>query len=450
MASSLATERSPVGPQSLRARLWIAGLAGVALAAVLSAWGLGTLFERAALATFDRRMQDDQLTLIGLLARDGNAGVRLQRELADARYERAFSGHYWQVGTGPGAFRSRSLWDRDLDAVLVAVAAAPQWVAFTGPLEQSLRAVVRSVRVAGVADPVTVAVAADLAALHADVRRFRTVAAAGAAGVGGLLLLLTLMQVHYGLRPLAQLAGELAAVRSGDRQRVDQDHLPTEVRPLAVLLNEVLARHETGIRRARHAAGDLAHALKTPLAVLAAAAERPGDDLPATVATQVARIRAAVDRHLAAGTPGPLQARTGVAPVVQALAGLLYQVHRGKALAIRAEVPAALTVRCTTEDLEEMLGNVLDNACRWARHTVTVSARSAGDEVVIDVLDDGPGLSPEAMAAVLERGVRLDQRPDSSGLGLSITRDLVEGFGGRLALAADVSGGLRVTLALPG
>lgn len=444
----MAAEPSSAGPQSLRTRLWIAGLAGVVLAAALSAWGLGALFERANMAAFDRRLQDDQLTLIGLLARDGNADVRFQREPADARYERAFSGHYWQVRTESAVFRSRSLWDRDLDPVMAPGAGALRWTTFTGPLEQPLRAVVRTVRIAGVAAPVTVAVAADLTGLHADVRRFRTVAAAGAAGVGGLLLLLTLMQVNYGLRPLARLAEDLADVRAGNRERVDEDHLPTEVRPLAVLLNEVLVRHEAGIRRARHAAGDLAHALKTPLAVLAAAAERPDGDLPATVAAQVSRIRTAVDRHLAAGTPGPLQGRAEVAPVVQALARLLHQVHRERDVWIRSEVPAALAVRCATEDLEEMLGNLLDNACRWARSSVVVNARPVGDKVAIEVVDDGPGLAPEAMAAVLERGVRLDEREDSSGLGLSITRDLAEACGGQLALAADASGGLRVTLTL--
>lgn len=437
---------------SLRGRLWIAGALGVLSAALLSAWGLGALFERAALSAFDRQLVEDQLTLIGLIAADGDGAVRLRREPADDRYARVFSGYYWQIVHGSETLGSRSLWDAGLDlppAMQPSSAEAVHFLPVTGPQEQRLRAAVRTVQHPGISGPVQVTVAGDVSSLHADVRRFRAAAAAGAGGIAALLLTVLVLQVGYGLRPLRGLASNLAEVRDGRRGRVDATNLPREVRPLAAHLNELLEFHEQAIRRARHAAGDLAHALKTPLAVLSAAAERSDADLPATVAAQVTRIRAAMDRHLAAGTPGSLQGRADVAATVEALMRLFGQAYAERGLNLQTDIAPGLAARCPPEDLEEMLGNVIDNACKWAKTGVIVRASFAPKRVLIEVEDDGPGIPPEARDEVLGRGVRLDERTDGSGLGLSIARELAEVYGGELALAGTAGDGLRVRLWLP-
>lgn len=434
---------------SLRARLWLGGAAGVLLAALLSAWGLGEQYERSALARFDARLVEDQLTLVGLLVLDLEGGIELANDLPDARYQRVFSGSYWKLGEGAGALRSPSLWDAALDLPSPAAGSAPRVVELDGPQGQQLRAVVRAVLPAGAAQPVRVAVAADSAQLRNEIYRFRLLAGAAGAGIALLLLAAVAWQVRFGLRPLAGLGNALAEVRDGRLERVPEAGLPQEVRPLAAHLNELLENHERAVRRARHAAGDLAHAIKTPLAALAAATGQQPGELPDLVRDQVARIGAALERHLNAGAPRNLRARCELAAVAEPLLALMRQLYGGRGVRFSASLPAGLALRCEAEDLEELLGNLLDNAGKWATSAVLLRAAVSGEEAVISVEDDGPGLSDEDLARARERGVRLDQQVAGSGLGLAIVGDLAEALGGSLALGTAASGGLAATLRLP-
>jgi signal transduction histidine kinase len=264
-------------------------------------------------------------------------------------------------------------------------------------------------------------------------------------------------QVRRGLSGITQLRGRLGAVHDGRDKRVDGRFVP-EVQPLVDDLNALLNQQELAVRRAVAKAGDLAHGLKTPLAILARDAERARaagqTELAAAIDQQVERMRRQIDYHLAharaaasGATPG---ARAIVRDSADGLARTLLRLHADRTLMIDVRVPRDHVARVQREDLDEMLGNLLDNACKWARSTVIVDAAIADGVVVITVDDDGDGLPVEMRSAVLQRGVRADEKTPGFGLGLAIVRDLAEVYRGSIALDTSPSGGLRATLTLPG
>jgi signal transduction histidine kinase len=279
----------------------------------------------------------------------------------------------------------------------------------------------------------------------------------GAMGLFALsLLAAALLQIQVGLAPLARLRERIAALREGRARRVEGRY-PTEVQPLVDDLNALLAEREARVARARAKAGDLAHGLKTPLAVLAQEAERArargASEHAATLADQVERMRRQVDYHLAQaraeGAGVDASARCPVRDCAEGLARTLDRLHAERGVTIRIDVAPEHVVRCDREDLEEMLGNLLDNACKWARSKVSLTSRVDGNTLVLTVDDDGAGLDASLREAVLQRGVRADEAAPGSGLGLAIVRDLVALHGGSIALDASPAGGLRVELKLP-
>ena len=266
-----------------------------------------------------------------------------------------------------------------------------------------------------------------------------------------------IVYVRYGLSPIERLRGRLAAVREGSERRLDGRY-PTEVQPLVDDLNALLEHRDQTVRRAIAKAGDLAHALKTPLAVLAHEAEvadRAGQaELAAVMRQQIERMRRQMDYHLAQARAAASGAAPGVHCAVLAsaegLARTLLRLHADRGLAIQVSIDPAHVVRAEREDLDEMLGNLLDNACKWAHSRIAIASAAGAGAVVITVDDDGPGLEASMREAVLQRGVRADEASPGSGLGLAIVRDLAELYGGSIALGDSPSGGLRARLQLPG
>jgi signal transduction histidine kinase len=259
-----------------------------------------------------------------------------------------------------------------------------------------------------------------------------------------------------GLSTFDQLRVRLSAVRDG-RDRLIEGTYPAEVQPLVTDLNALLQSRDEIVRRAQAKAGDLAHGLKTPLAVLSQEAERAEAaghaDLAATIGQQVERMRRQVDYHLAqaraAGSGARSGARCSVKESADGLARTLLRLHAERGLTIHVDISPEVSFRGQREDLDEMLGNLLDNACQWAKSRVTVNASETAGSVAITVEDDGPGLAPEMRTVVLKRGMRADEAAPGSGLGLAIVRDLAELYGGSVALDASPAGGLRALLALP-
>ena len=262
--------------------------------------------------------------------------------------------------------------------------------------------------------------------------------------------------VRRALAPFDTMRRRLSAVRTGIERRL-QGSYPSEVQPLVDDLNALLAHHEQAVTRASAKAGDLAHGLKTPLAVLSNEAERLAvkgpTDLAATLRQQVSLMQRQVEYHLAharaaasGATPG---ARCMVSESAEGLSRTLLRLHADRGLTIDVSVAPGHSVRAQREDLDEMLGNLLDNACKWARSRVIVESSARDGRVVITVDDDGAGLEPSMRDAVMQRGVRADEAAPGSGLGLAIVRELAELYGGSISLGSAPAGGLRARLELP-
>jgi signal transduction histidine kinase len=263
------------------------------------------------------------------------------------------------------------------------------------------------------------------------------------------------MQMRRGLLPFDELRARLAAVRDGSERRLEGRY-PSEVQPLVNDLNAMLDHRDEVVRRALGKAGDLAHGLKTPLAVLMHEADRADaagqHEIAAEMRAQLDRMRRLIDYHLAharaAASGAPLGARSSVAESATALARTLLRLHADRGLAIDVNVDPDHAVRVQREDLDEMLGNLLDNACKWAKSRVTIASSLDDSSTLITIDDDGPGLDPALHDAVLQRGVRADEAAPGSGFGLAIVRDLAELYGGSIALERSAAGGVRAALRL--
>lgn len=454
---------------SLRFRLLLGTLCWIAASILVAGWGLGKLFHQHVATQFHAELKTHLDQLTAQLALDAQGQPVLTLPPSDPRLDKPFAGLYWQIDrlaspTGipsghadfPAAasaiLRSRSLWDQ----VLTVPADAPadgevHRHRIAGPQGALLGMQERSVTLDD--QPLRLIVAADENLMIEPVARFKGELwlALGILGLG--LALAALVQVIVGLAPLRSLHAALGRVRDGATQQMEGS-FPSEIMPLVSEFNSVLAQNAAVVERARTQAGNLAHALKTPLSVLANAADKKDGELARLVAAQVETARRQVDYHLAraqaaaaARLPG---ARTPLQPVVDALVRTLQRMHAVRDLALVVQpFPAALAFRGEEHDLQEMLGNLIDNACKWASTRIEIQARSEQDRCVVSIDDDGKGVAADQRDAVLQRGVRADQQVPGSGLGLAIVDDLARMYGGHLMLADSPLGGLRAILTLP-
>jgi signal transduction histidine kinase len=275
-----------------------------------------------------------------------------------------------------------------------------------------------------------------------------------AAGVAVVCLIAGFVLVRRGIAGVQQIRAHLSSLHAGRERRLEGSY-PSEVQPLVDDLNVLLAERDEAVRRAVAKAGDLAHGLKTPLAVIANEADRvgtaAGGESAAVVREQVQRMRRQLDYHLAharAAASSRAAEPLAVRPAIDALIRTLARLHADRQLSITASVDPGLQVRVQRPDLDEMVGNLLDNACCWATRMVQIDAVRSGDDVLIVVEDDGPGLDPAQQAAVLRRGIRADESGSGSGLGLSIACELASEYRGSVSLDRAALGGLRAVLTL--
>lgn len=433
---------------SLRRRLLLAALALIVTALVVAGLAIGLILARFVRGQIDSRLDAQIVSLVSGL--EPGEPLRLSRDLDPPPFDRPGSGWTWQIRRGDAVLRSTSHGERDL-----AVPSRrpededrPRPADGTGPRGEAL-----ILRVLTLPDGTVVAASAPRAALYGPMRE-AGMALAASLGILGLCLAAgAVAQVRLGLRPLDRLRQELEAVRAGRRERVPEPQ-PVEIRPLAAEINALLDQNAAQLAQARTHVANLAHGLKTPLATLSLALSEPGRDPDGRLGHLVGSLDRGVRHHLrrarSAALTGATRQRTALAGPVADLAGALERLHAEKGMRVTCAVPPDLAAACDPQDLDEMLGNLIDNACTWCADTVRVSAEAAGSDVVVTIEDDGPGLGPEALAAVAQRGRRLDETVPGHGFGLAITTELAELYGGGLALDRSGMGGLRARLLLPG
>jgi signal transduction histidine kinase len=451
--------------RSLAFRLFAGAAVWALLLLLLGAIALTTLYGRQVTRSLDDRLISVVDALVAAAETGPTGDVALARRPSDPAYGRVFSGRYWQiVDMEPDTERyvllvSRSMWDETLTVppdITIEAALTPGQVITTstkGPEGEPLRVILQGIRLPNRDEMVVMMAAEDRRATDRAVRNFAITSGLMFLGFATAIAAGVFFQVRIGLAPVLRMRDSVADVRGGASERVDGQY-PVELQPLADELNAMLDHSRELVERSRTHVGNLAHALKTPIAVLTNESREAEGDFPDLVARQTRVMSEQVDHHLrrarAAAHAKAIGARTPVAPIIGDLGRTLMKIHAGRQLSVESEIPAGLLFRGERQDLEEMVGNLMDNACKWAVTKIVVSADLSGEkELKILIEDDGPGLDEEGCDAALQRGVRLDERAPGTGLGLAIVADLAKAYDGHLDLSRSDLGGLQVELRLP-
>jgi signal transduction histidine kinase len=450
---------------SLALRLFLSATVWTVVILIVTGVALSSIYQKSVERGFDRRLAVYLKTLVADVASPEDAGENFG-QLGEPLFELPLSGWYWQVTRlevpRPDVRSSRSLWDGGLPHLeSIGVAAGPDGSRkgyVSGPEVQRLRLVERTIDL-GDDGRFLVSVAGDPAEIDQEIRAFDQALAITFGALAIVLLLTTLFQVRFGLAPLKRISESLAAIRAGKSERLEGT-FPDEIAPLARETNALIDANREIVERARTHVGNLAHALKTPLSVIVNEAAARDEPFALKVREQTNIMRDQIARHLErarlATRATVVGTVTEVCPVVTALARTMEKIHHDRGIAIDIDAPQEARFRGERQDLEEMVGNLVDNACKWAQSRVNLevvpvqtdgSAQVPLVRLVVD--DDGPGLTPTEREQVGNRGRRLDETKPGSGLGLSIVVELAQLYGGKLVLGTAPIGGLRAELVLP-
>tara|TARA_B100001939_G_scaffold312615_1_gene295905 strand:- start:6723 stop:8111 length:1389 start_codon:yes stop_codon:yes gene_type:complete len=388
---------------------------------------------------------DDRLAgfldnLVGISHAEFQEDVSFYRALSDPRFEQPYSGWYWQISArGYTPFRSRSLWDQSLNPDLETPRPRPIYYDAIGPEDQLIRVIEQDISMPGTEVTFRYSVAIDKSEIEAQAKDFNRILIWSLGILGAGLILASVFQLVYGLQPLRRIQTLLAQIRSGAQKRLP-DNLPSEIQPMADELNALLEHHEEVIARSRTQVGNLAHALKTPLAVLMNEAELQKDvGLAGLVTRQAELMRRQIDHYLrrarVAASIKVIGSRTEVAPVVRDIARAMSIIYKNRRINVTIQGDEKrLLFRGEKQDLEEIVGNLVENAAKWAQEQIEVTVCRKGDRILLQVADDGPGISRSEREAVFARGEKLDENKPGAGLGLSIVRDLVDLYDGSITL----------------
>ncbi len=440
-------------PSSLGRRLLLGAGLGIVLALVLTGVAMEVALRRFVQAQVDGRVDGQLITVTDALRPRPDGGIGLERSVDGPPYDRPRSGWYWQVLARDPVLRSRSLGPEPLEigpSEERGPPSAPMTATGIGPGNEPLRVRLRHVRV-GSAD-VTVVATAPERAIDGPLRDVITPVALILALLGAGLLGGVVLQVRLGLRPLGRLRDALVLVRSGRAERVTGPQ-PHEVRPLVDELNLLLDENRANLERARRNVANLAHGLKTPLATLALAFGECGSVPEAQLRPLVDRMDRLIRHHLAraraAALGGSNRARASLREAVEGHVAVFSKLYADKGLVFDLRLDPALAVAVEAQDLDELLGNLLDNAAQWARSRIAVTGETRSRRIILDIEDDGPGVPADRVTDMLKPGRRIDESAPGHGFGLPITRELVELYGGSLSLSRSADGGLKATLDLP-
>lgn len=457
-----ATAEADAATRSVASSSRITGSLARRMIAIAALWisvlliGGGFALDRVLTGAITRNFDSSLEYVLIAMIRSSEIGpdgeVRLVEPLGDQRFLEPYSGLYWQIsGGGQEPYRSRSLWERTLKAPAPHVDNQIHTYDSNQFPDEELRILERNVILPGSATNWRFQIAQSREALDAQNRAVRATLIPSLALLGLGLIILAALQTFYGLWPLRHIRRAIAAMRGGQNRRVDAP-LPLEVQPMVDELNALLAHNEKQAEEARLHAGNLAHALKTPLTVLVNSATSSDSELAETVRREAATMQRQVDHHLAraraVGRRGAAQARAvvwdSVGSVSRAVAALYPDAR------LDAAGDKQVVVRLERQDLDELIGNLLENAAKYGGGSVFVTIQRDGNMAEILIEDDGPGISPQDRVRVIDRGVRLDSGKPGTGLGLAIVRDVAEIYGGSIALEeSEDLGGLLVRLRLP-
>lgn len=446
---------------SLARRMVAAALVSAVILLSFGAGGLTLLFRQTVFSDLDDRLAAVEGALLAHVQLEENGELRLEQPPTDPSYSRTLSGRYWQLGYGDGTglLKSQSLAGEvlALDGLAASALADPGRLVvgrLEGPDGESLRVHVRALNFTGADGPLVFASAEDRAPADREVTRFATISAVVLIVFATLFAGAMYAQVRIGVGPVLRMGRAVAAVRDGDESRI-AGRYPAELMPLANELNALLDHSKEVVDRARTHVGNLAHALKTPITVLTNEARTSDDALAELVSRQAEIMSDQVQHHLrraqAAANAKAIGARTPVLEVMEGLGRTLRRIYAHRDITLEWSAPAELVFRGERQDLEDLVGNLMDNACKWAHGHVLVRADAVDDgRWWITVDDDGPGLSAKERHTAMGRGVRLDEQAPGTGLGLAIVGDLTKAYGGRFELNEAPLGGLRAKLILPG
>jgi signal transduction histidine kinase len=440
--------------KSLQARLG-AGLLLSLVAVFFLLWLLiSTSIRFLAEDYISARLKHDSQTLLSALQLNSQGELDLDQDRLDLIYSQPFSGHYFIIHAGSKVFRSRSLWDLSLDTQAPEPGASISLYR-TGPQNQPL--LILSSGYSRGNQRITISIAEDITAIESDIADFQQRFALVAAVLLLALIIIQSIILRRGLHPLQQIQEEVRLLESGQKERLSEQ-VPIEVRPLIQEMNRLLGVLAERMQRSRNALGDLAHALKKPLTVLTQIQNDEAmagcEDIKHTLSSQVSTMQHTTDRILKRARlagEGPVSTSFDIGREVPVLLETLHRIYRQKDIKVQLDVPAGAELKADREDMLELLGNLLDNAFKWARHQVNLSIKQKPSSIEFIIDDDGPGIPGEALAQLTQRGMRLDEQVAGHGLGLAIVQDIIRLYNGTIQLGkSDSLPGFQVRVTLPG
>ncbi|MBK5476306.1 MULTISPECIES: sensor histidine kinase [unclassified Pseudomonas] len=434
--------------KSIQRRLSLGLISVMVIVGVVLAQTSLWLFEAGLQRYLEAGLRNDAENLLVALVRGPN-GVQLDEQRLSPAYQRPFSGHYFRIDFADVHWRSRSLWDQELPQLPEAGLKGNLQL---GPEGQQLLVLRSDYKRFG--QPISISVAQDYTPVRESFRLMRQIGLV--LGLAALLLVLILQRVtvRRALRPLETARNQIAQLQQGQRSQLDTQ-VPLELEPLVAQINHLLAHTEDSLKRSRNALGNLGHALKTPLAVLLSAASsealKDHPELGKLLRDQLEQVQQRLNRELNRARLAGETLPGALFDCEKELPGLLATLNmiHGEHLDLSYQVAPGLHLPWDREDLLELLGNLLDNACKWADAEVRLSISETPQSYLLAVEDDGPGIPETQRDQVFSRGARLDEQIDGHGLGLGIVRDIVEVWGGVLQLQESELGGLKALIELP-
>ena len=443
---------------SLAVRLFFSATVWIILTLLSAGLLLSDLNKKTNFEAFDDRLNLLLETLIGGSKVDSSDSITVVTSIGDPRFFQPYSGWYWQINKGAKTLsRSRSMWDQVFTMDKRLIGGRSQFVNSVSQGKKKkeiietkqLHIVQREISFPGISEPITFMVSGDTFEYRENIKNFDNTLSTILIFLGVGLMIAVFLQVNFGLLPLNKIKGALFKIRNGDKKRLEAKY-PLEVQPLATEINDLLEHNEKIVERARTHVGNLAHVLKTPLAVISNEVDNKNEMLN----NQIILMKKHVDRYLKKAHLESVgkNVKTKIEFIVflKKMISIFQKLYPKKEIIIQKDFKEFF-IYGSLEDMEELFGNVLENACKWGKRKIKISFENIGDnEIKISVSDDGTGLPQEQKNRVFSRGFRLDEQTPGSGLGLNIVKDIVEIYKGEIWLdKSNKLGGLKVNIKLP-